>query len=210
MEQLNLFREWECPESGKLLSRSTVFTCLGSNAVVDSDREQHDFYATEPIAAKLLTDVEKFKPTIWECACGKGHLAKVFLEQGYNVLATDLVDRGFGQGGVDFFQQHPDCTEMDIVTNPPYKIARQFIEHGLNLLPDGGKLAMFLKLTFLESKERRELFDNQPFRTLYVCSSRIQAAKNGDFVKYGNSAMAFGWYVWEKGFRGDPIIKWVN
>ncbi len=91
--------------------------------------------------------------------------------------------------------------------------ALQFVEKALEAIPDGNKVAMFLKLTFLESKARRELFDKSPFKTLYVSSSRLQCAKNGDFDTYKNgagTAVAYGWYIWEKGFTGVPQIKWFN
>lgn len=68
---------------------------------------------------------------------------------------------------------------------------------------------MFLKLTFMESKSRKELFEKYPFKTLYVFSSRKNCAKNGDFIKNPSSAVAYGWFIWEKGFKGDPIIKWI-
>ena len=70
------------------------------------------------IAAEWLIQLEELNLNIWECACGSGHLGKVFENHGYNVKATDLVNRGYGQGGVDFLA----CEEKfdgDIVTNPP-------------------------------------------------------------------------------------------
>ena len=48
-------------------------------------------------------------------------------------------------------------TEMwdgDILTNPPYKYAKEFIEHAMTIIPDGRKVFMFLKLQFLEGKAR--------------------------------------------------------
>lgn len=101
----------------------------------------------------------------------------------------------------------------DIITNPPYKYAKEFVEHALEISKDGTKIAMFLKLTFLEGKARKKMFEANPPKVVYVSSSRLQCAKNGDFEKYGKgvgTAVAYGWYVWEKGFKGDPIIKWVN
>lgn len=79
----------------------------------------------------------------------------------YIVKSTDLVDRGYGKSGVDFLK----CTTPfngDIITNPPYKYAQEFVEHALELIPNGHKVAMFLKLTFLESKNRRSLFESNP------------------------------------------------
>ena len=33
------------------------------------EREEYDYYATEPYAAQLLMEVEQFNTDIWECAC---------------------------------------------------------------------------------------------------------------------------------------------
>ena len=101
----------------------------------------------------------------------------------------------------------------DIITNPPYKFAKEFIEHGLDLISEGNKVYMFLKLQFLEGKSRRNLYETGQLKTLYVSSSRILCAKNGDFEamkKAGGSAVAYAWYEFEKGYKGKPIIEWIN
>ncbi len=211
-EQLGMF---EKPKTKKVsencIRGSKLFECLGASNHTENIRQEDDFYATDPRAADLLIEQETFKSNIWEPACGQGHLSKVFEGYGYNVISSDLVDRGYGRGGVNFLSANDvDLSNTDIVTNPPYSLALEFIEHGLSLLPEGGKMAMFLKLQFLESKARRELFDREPFRVMYVFSSRISCAMNGDFEKYGSSAVAYAWYVWSKGFKGDPVIKWIN
>lgn len=75
---------------------------------------------------------------------------------------------------------------------------------------DGTKIAMFLKLQFLEGKARRALFDKSPPKTIYVASGRLLCAKNGEFDKMktgGGSAVA---YAWEKGYHGDIIVKHIN
>lgn len=98
----------------------------------------------------------------------------------------------------------------DIITNPPYKFAKEFIEHALEISMDSTKIAMFLKLTFLESKSRRPLFDRKCLKTVYVSSNRIKCGKNGNFDDVKSSAVAYGWFVFVKGYKGDPIIKWIN
>lgn len=192
----------------------SIFVCNGASNHSAQERELHDFYATEPLAGELFLEQERFKPRIWECACGAGHLSEVFKQHGYDVFSTDLVNRGYGIYGIDFLSvKNMNLSGMDIVTNPPYSLAKEFVEHGLELLPDGGKLAMFLKLTFLESKSRKKLFMNAPPYRLYVSSSRLQCAKNGNFEKYAKgvgTAVAYGWYVWVKGYAGDTVIKWIN
>lgn len=186
----------------------SVVGCLGATSHSAGEREENDFYATDPIAAEWLIKLENLNPNIWECACGQGHLAKVFEEHGYNVKATDLIDRGYGQGGVNFLT----CNEKfdgDIITNPPYKYAEDFIQHALSLVPNGNRVCMLLKVQFLEGKGRKDLFALYPPRYVYVSSSRIKHGVNGDFSR-ANSMLAIAWYVWEKGYHGDTILKWFN
>ena len=175
------------------------------------DAEINDYYATEPRAAEILLDHETFSKNVWEPACGEGHISKVLLERGYDVLSTDLVYRGFGfKVPVDFLNESfTEADDIDIITNPPYKYAREFVEKSLKCVGNGHKVAMFLKLTFLEGKARKQLFQEYPPKTIYVFSSRVCCGKNGVFNRK-NNAVAYAWFVWDKGFQGDPIVRWVN
>lgn len=191
----------------------SIFVCNGASNHTDEKRAEFDFYATEPkVIDKLYATGELTCKNIWECACGKGHLSKRLESFGYNVKSTDLIDRGYGKGGVDFFE----CNEVfngDILTNPPYKKALEFVLKALDLITEGHKVFMFLKLTFLEGKTRyKQLFFKKPPKLIYVFSQRVQCAKNGDFEKYSQgvgTAVAYAWYVWEKGYNGETSIKWI-
>lgn len=190
-------------------NKQSIFTTLGASNHVDHERAEYDYYATEPKAMELLLAEEIFSPTVWECACGEGHLSKVLLDHGYGVKSSDLIYRNFGEGGIDFLKQNKTCY-VDIITNPPYKYAKEFVEHAIEILEEGRKVAMFLKLTFLEGKARKELFLKAPPKKVYVSSSRLKCAKNGKFEKTGSSAAAYAWFVWEKGYKGYPTIRWIN
>ena len=181
---------------------------IGAHNLSTEDRQENDYYATSPEAAEWLEKIEDLDPNIWECACGEGHLAKVFIENGHNVKCTDLVDRGFGVGGIDFLSTS-EPYNGDIITNPPFKYAQRFIEHALDLIPDGKKVCMFLKVQFLEGKTRKEFYKLYPPKTVWVSSSRIQFGMNGDFGDK-SSMLATAWYVWEKGYKGDTILRWFN
>ena len=192
---------------------NSIFKTLGASNHTDKEREENDFYATSPIAIdKLYKTGELTCKNIWECACGEGHLAKKLIEYGHSVKATDLIDRGYGEGGVDFLACK-DRFDGDILTNPPYKYAAEFSLKALDLVPDGNKVFMFLKLTFLEGKKRYdELFSKYPPKKIYVFSQRVLCAKNADFDGMkagGGSAVAYAWYVWEKGYTGDTVVKWI-
>lgn len=172
------------------------------------DAQEHDYYATDPKAVELLLEHEKFSGPVWEPACGEGHISKVLQAHGLHVHSSDLVDRGYGAAGVNFLT-YPFCDHRcDIITNPPYKYARQFVEQALSVVADGQKVAMFLKLTFLEGQGRRDLFRNNPPAAVYVSSARLECGKNGVFT--GSSAVAYCWIVWHKGHQGPTELKWIN
>lgn len=190
---------------------NSIFKTLGASSHTKEERQSEDYYATEPKAAEYLLELETFNNSIWECACGEGHLSKVFEKAGYKVYSSDIVNRGYGEQ-LDFLKATGQY-KIDIVTNPPYKYATEFVEHALEIVEDGCKVAMFLKLQFLEGKKRKELFKKYPPKTVYVSSSRLLCAKNGEFEKMrqgGGSAVAYSWFVWEKGYKGDTKIRWFN
>lgn len=189
----------------------TIYTQLGASNHTDKERQVDDYYATEPKAAELLLEQEEFHHTIWECACGEGHLSKVFEQHGHEVISTDLVYRGYGDPEpLDFLTETIDGFDGDIITNPPYKHAFEFVERALQSVRIGRKVAMFLRLQFLEGKKRKAFFESSPPRTVYVSSSRLNCAMNGKFDKFTSSAIAYAWFVWEKGFSGTTQIKWIN
>lgn len=192
------------------MNNNFAYVCNGDSSHAIEKRQQHDYYATEPKAVEELLKVEKFNHFILEPACGGGHISEVLKSHGYDVLSTDLLDYGYeNQSYVcDFFDlQKPLLHKRDIITNPPYKIAKEFVEHALEIVDDGNKVAMFLKLTFLEGAKRGNLLDNNPPKYIYPARKRLKCAKNGEFEKYPSSAIAYGWFIWEKGFKGNTIIK---
>lgn len=136
-------------------------------------------------------------------------MSKVLEVKKYNVKSTDLINRGYGTGNVNFLTQK-EIFKGDIITNPPYKYANEFILHALSLVEKKSKVAMFLPVRFLSGKKRAEIFKEFPPKIIYVASSRINCAKNGDFHKYNSSAMDYAWFVWEKGFKGKTETKWFN
>ncbi len=189
-----------------------TFMMIGATNHSKSERQTDDYYATDPHAMELLLDEEEFSHHVWECACGKGHLSNVLEQRGYDVCSTDLVDRGYGESGIDFLKSD-DEFDGDIITNPPFKYAQEFVEHALEVVAPGHKVAMLLRLQFLEGVRRRELFDAHPPRTIYIPSHRITCVKNATEEQNFNDnrgAQAYAWFVWDKEFSGSPTVKWIN
>lgn len=112
------------------------------------------------------------------------------------------------------FLEYQGTYDGDILTNPPYKYAKEFVEHSIETIKENNYVIMFLKLQFLEGKARKRLFEKYPPKYVYVFSQRQRCAMNGDFSKYSNNgnthgAVAYCWYIWQKGFKGEPIIRWL-
>lgn len=182
---------------------------LGASNHSDTERQPEDYYATNPKTVEKLLKVENFNHYVWEPACGEGHISKVLEAHGHKVFSTDLVNRGYGNDFLDFLKYKPEKGRngMDIITNPPYKYAQEFVEHALDISMESVKIAMLLKIQFLEGKKRRPLFDKHPPQTIYVFTERQECAKNGIFT--GGSAVCYAWFVWKKGHMGPTHIKWI-
>lgn len=198
---------------------NSIYKTLGASNHTDKQREKDDYYATDPIAIDKLLTVERLWQNVWECACGAGHLSERLKEHGYNVLSTDIVDRGYKDMYhlVDFLNVSAEkmraWADMDIITNPPYKYAKEFVLKALELLRVGRRCYMFLELTFLEGKARfNELFKDNPPKSIYVFSERVLCAKNALFDEMkasGGSAVAYAWFVWEKAYKGVTEVRWI-
>lgn len=178
----------------------------------NKDREKDDYYATPPRAIDDLISKVELHDKVWEVACGGGHLSSRLESSGHIVKSTDLVDRGYVgfDGQLDFINSPTEKFDGDIVTNPPYKLATEFVEKSLDSVDVGGKVCMFLKIQFLEGQKRYEqLYSKGGLKHVLVYSKRISTARNADFDKYKTTAMCHAWFVWEKGYKGLPNIDWV-
>lgn len=188
----------------------SLFRQLGATNHSPGEREENDFYATDPKAIDDLLNKISFDKNIWEPACGQGHLSQRLKEHGYSVFSTDIIDRGYSDDNLDFLMCWEDW-DGDIITNPPYKLCTEFVLKALDLIGPGHKVAMFFKIQFLEGQDRYEkIFKNYPPKYIYIYSRRIQCAKNGNFSEFSSSAICYAWFVWEKGYQGKPEIDWIN
>ena len=166
-----------------------------------------EFFPTPAWATQALLERVTFTNPVWECAAGSGAMADVLANRGYEVLATDLY--GYGnpsvQTGVDFLSV-PKFTVGSVVTNPPFSLAEDFISKALDCADH--RVAMLLRLAFLEGKRRRSLWTSTPLEQVLVFSERLSFQRNSVNPK-ANGTIAFAWFVWTAGFRGAPEIKWI-
>ena len=151
-------KDWS--SNSKSVSSSSGF---GSHS--EKDRVDNDYYATHPIAITELFKLEQFTNLIIEPSCGEGHLAQEMERLGKQVIRYDLIDREQVDGEImqtqDFFQDNNYPEEsFDLITNPPYKFANNWIIKSLEILKEGDRVALFLPIRYLESKGRRKIFQD--------------------------------------------------
>lgn len=182
------------------------------------DRVENDYYATAYESTISLMDVEEFiGNSFLEPCVGGGHIAEVIKKYYPNskIYGCDLVNRGYKDTKVcDFLTYDFKDKKFDnIITNPPYSLAQEFLEKGMDVINNNGKIAMFLKIQFLEGAKRRRMFKEFPPKYIYVFTKRQNPWRNGSPVdekgKPWSSTMCFAWFIWQKGFKGEPTIRWI-
>lgn len=209
-------------------SKNLLHRMIGSSAHAKKERADEDFYATDPEAGVMLyTELEELEDTIVDNSVGAGHLVRDFSEAGFRVIGFDIVDREkivelsefYNR---DFLQERPQgmnntllgLDKFSIVMNPPYSKALKFVQKSLELQKEGGKVCAFLKIQFLEGTKRKQFFKDNPPVRVWVSSKRIKCASNGVFVNEKGepvqSMACYAWFIWEKGYKGDTIVKWFN
>ena len=194
-------------------STHNVYVGIGASNHTEDERSENDFYATPPLAIRHLLAKENFNNNIWEPACGMNHIVNELRNRGYNVKCSDIVkmvDDPYIEI-IDFLNYNGNW-KGDIITNPPFKYALEFVEKALSIVNNGAKVAMFLKIQLLEGQKRINFFKENPPKIVYIAAKRYGCSKTGEFDENGNtgSAICYCWYIFEKGFKGDPIIKWIN
>ena len=171
-----------------------------------ADIDGPDFFPTPKWATQALVDHEPFEGRIWECACGDGAMSEVLSSAGYDVMSSDLFDRGYGEAGVDFLK-HRRKVE-NIVTNPPYNAAEGFLHNALECA--SSKVALLLRLAFLEGKQRQNsIFIPSPPSRVWVFSERITFYPAGA-VRKGSGTTAYAWFVWDKNCQTSTELKWLK
>ena len=188
-------------------------------------RVENDFYATNPKAVeKLLSNYSFNGCTMLEPCVGQGHISNAvydFYNNKPQITALDIVDRGYPNVIVqDFLTWETDKKFEMIVSNPPYSLAKEFVEKGMKLLTDetrdtvNGQMAMFLKIQFLEGAKRKELFEKYPPKYIYVFRNRMATWNNGEPLdpngKKWATTMCHAWFVWEKGSTTEPVVRWLD
>lgn len=192
---------------------SVAFKQLGTHS--ESPREENDFYSTDPQAVRDLVRMlsENNIPIpkdIVETSVGQGHIAREFEKLGCRITAYDIVDRGYpGTIVTDYLKVTQLPEGCMIVENTPFKLTVEFLKHSLSLMEPGQYICSLQKIQFLEGQSRKKFFQENPPEFVFVFSKRTITYRNGDMEKYKSSALCYCWFIFRKGYKGDPRIKWI-
>lgn len=182
------------------------------------ERVEDDLYPTPPEGTEAMmrwlrskfgrykgSDGEEQIPLIGEPACGRGDMAMVLERNGFDVLASDLQDTGYGEPFRDFLKIDPkagDHYEIDgLMTNPPFAVAHHFIRHAVKRLRVP-VVAMLLKSNYWNAKGRLKLWDECTPTGFFPMTWRLAFLEQ----ERGKSPlMDCDWWVW---VQGEPKLPW--
>ena len=183
-----------------------------SSAVMQQRSEPHDSlddFPTPPWATRALC--ERLGPitcvqSVREPAANRGHMVKPLAEYFYKVEASDIHDYGVGFPQQDYlFGPPPDRTDWTI-TNPPFRLAEQFIRRGLEC---SDHVAVIVRSAFLEGVGRhRDMFSIHRPRLVLQFTERVVMHK-GKLSAKGSTATAYCWILWSNGHTGPTEFDWI-
>jgi hypothetical protein len=198
-----------------------------------TERQKEDFYATPSRMVDLLF---KYYPEIisnqyWEPCNGMGHISWMLVPYG-KVIKSDIINRTGDTNILDFlnfdinnYDTLPEwlqnivnkydeqyLVDANIVTNPPYGKGNEFYEKACSVLAQDKQCAMFVKIQFLETQKRYELFKKYPPKKVLVCVNRVHCGKDGHFDNdmCSGGAACYCWLIYQKGYNGPCTIDWIN
>lgn len=188
-----------------------------SPAVMAQRAEPHDsldFFPTPPWATRALCEhvIDVCGCTVWEPVCGDGAMVRPLVEYAGadNVFGSDVYDYGANLAIRDFLW--PDDRDLGvtdwIITNPPFRLAEQFIDRALAVAQIG--CAMLVRTVFLESVGRyRSLFSRRPPSVVAQFVERVPMVK-GRLDRKASSATSYCWIVWRMDRHfGEAKLVWI-
>lgn len=139
--------------------------------------------------------------TVWEPACGQGHMSVPLAESFEQVFSTDIEDYGYGDGTLDFTfataEDAPFAVDW-VITNPPFPLAEDFLLQALKIARAG--VAILARLQWLESESRYQvIWDGNAPRFVCPFSERVPMIE-GVWDPEAASATAYCWFVWFVGW----------
>ena len=179
----------------------------------EHSRASDDWYVEPAWCVEVLLDRVEFIKGFHDPCCGLGTIPLAGRARGLQTSGNDLRTRAPGWGCQDFltdFTRH-----ADIVTNPPFAIAVEILNHALATTIPGGRVAALVQAKFLFSQKRQPLFHRSEMERVIILSKRPSMPPGEMLLKHGeavrrNGSLDFLWAIWRVGRPpGPPTIEWA-
>lgn len=169
-----------------------------------------DDFPTPPWATRALCEwigPATCASDVREPAANRGHMVRPLAEYFYEVEASDIFDYGAGYPVQDYLFGPPPAPVDWTITNPPFKLAEQFITRALQTSKYG--VAMIVRSAFLEGVARhKNLFAADPPSHILQFSERVVMHK-GKLSAKGSTATAYCWLVWHSKNANQTNFDWI-
>jgi len=167
-----------------------------------------DYFPTPPWAVRAFCAAffagypDRLLGSVWDPACGEGHMLAGLADRFPICFGSDVYDYGKGYPVGDFCDATPlnfwqPGEKVDwIITNPPFNQAADFMRRALALRPRGG-VALLMRSVWLEGGARwREIFNtiDRPDE-VWISAERIAMLK-GRYDPAASTATSYAWFIW--------------
>lgn len=201
--------------SGRIATH-VVRTLDGYERTTEAPRERDDFYPTPPEVTRALLAVEgdvirrAAAPAgglVWEAAAGDGAMAREVMAHGFDVHASDIVDRGCGAEIADFLAIRQRRADV-LITNPPYNLINardgkgRWLTHALDL--GCTYVALFLNWEWPAAAGLAPILERHPVSRAYVCRWKV------DFTGKGAPPQRNGWFIWDAAWKGETALRFLD
>ena len=169
----------------------------GQYGRMDHPRHAADLYETSPEAVEMLLRHAPLQGPLLEPSAGRGAIVRELRRRGLQVRAFDLYDHRAEpalalETGVDFLSMTSTSGCWSIVMNPPFKDAEAHVRHALQLLPDGGTLAVLLRMTWIAAKGRAALLKHCHTA---IIAGRLKMLPPGTLDRGHSGTPDFAWII---------------
>lgn len=169
-----------------------------------------DYYPTPPWAARagaeVVQAVDGLAHSVWEPACGEGHMVIALRDYFGPAIGSDIHDYGQGFSVCDFLAPTDIMAPDWVITNPPFLKAAEFVTRGLEVARRG--VAVLCRASFLESASRYPLLfgGRYPLSVMAPFCERA-AMQLGSWDPGLSTATSYAWFLFAKANRQPaPII----
>lgn len=182
---------------------------ISPNSRRDKSKDYSDLYSTPEIALDKLFEVVDFSTDekYFEPCAGIGIVSEYLRNRGLYVVTNELFEHGYTtEYNEDFLNTDIEFNYDTIISNPPYKLANEFVNKGFECTKEQ---YLLLRLQFLESKKRYEqLFSKGHLKNVYVFVSHISCTEGIEQKETANS-VTYCWCHFDRDYTGQPTLHWI-